>query len=78
MGAVGAGEADAGFGEAVHIGGVDVGVACAGHGAGVLLVGDDEEDVGTVWHDKTSLVKYGGVTGRFRILDGRVLGFLCG
>ena len=50
MGAVGAGEAGAGLGEAVHVGGVHVGVTGTGHGAGVLLVGDDEEDVGFVGH----------------------------
>ena len=50
MCAIGAGEAHAGLGEAVHIWGVYVGIARAGHGPGVLLVGDDEEDIGTVWH----------------------------
>jgi hypothetical protein len=30
---------------------VYVGVARTGHGPGVLLVGDDEEDIGTIWHE---------------------------
>ena len=36
------------FGEAVHVGGVNVGVFCAGHRTCVLLIGDNEEDVGLV------------------------------
>ena len=51
MRAIGASEAHAGFGEAVHIWGVYVGVVRTGHGPGVLLIGNDEEDIGTIWHE---------------------------
>ena len=51
MRAIGAGEPYPRFGEAIHIGGVHVGVADTGHGSGVLLVRDDEENIGTTfWH----------------------------
>jgi hypothetical protein len=36
---------------------VDVGVAGAGHGTGVLLVGDDEEGVGFFWHGNNLILK---------------------
>jgi hypothetical protein len=55
--AVGAGEANTGFGEAVHVGRVNVGIACTGHGASVLLVGDDEEDVRSFCHNKSFDIK---------------------